>query len=265
MLRLLTLGLLLTQAAPLSADVVSLLNGDRVTGKVVDANARRIRLQTPYGLLSIPRERVARVERDDGTVETVNAPVQAPTPTPPPPPPPEPARLHLVVSGDSFWQAWDPKTAPLDPSLRLELKLDDRPLAFYTDVTLDPEDLPKAVVNSFVFSTEQLLVQVAEGVVVSPPLVAGNEIGLALKIPARLAGAHQLQLSYEVNDGSSVDPSWRPLVTVGAPVTLAAGETTRLRVEQSRGTMQYARRRMSGIETFVLTLHPDTDAAAPAP
>ena len=40
------------------ADVVVLLNGDRITGKIEGRATRRFRLQTPYGLLLIPRERV---------------------------------------------------------------------------------------------------------------------------------------------------------------------------------------------------------------
>ena len=69
----------------------------------------------------------------------------------------------MVVGGDTFWQAWDPKAAPEDPSLRLEVRLDDRVVASYTDVNLDPEDLPKAVVNSFVFSPERLFVSGRRG------------------------------------------------------------------------------------------------------
>ena len=54
-----------------------------------------------------------------------------------------------------------PQAAPVDPSLRLELRLDDETLASYVDSTLDPEDLPKAVVNSFVFSPDHLMSRVA--------------------------------------------------------------------------------------------------------
>ncbi len=113
----------------------------------------------------------------------------------------EPARLQLAVTGDSFWQAWDPKTAPADPSLRLELRLDDAPLVSYTDSTLDPEDLPKAVVNSFVFSPEQLPVRAGPGVVVAPPVVVDGEIGLALEVPRRPPDAHELRLAYQAERG----------------------------------------------------------------
>ena len=177
--------LLLALSSAARADVVALVNGDRLSGRILGATTRRVRLQTAYGTLVIPRDQVARLEYDDGRVEVVNAPPAPPAPLAPrPTPQPEPARLQLAVTGDSFWQAWDPKTAPADPSLRLELRLDDAPLVSYTDSTLDPEDLPKAVVNSFVFSPEELLVRAGPGVVVAPPIVVGDEIGLALDDPA---------------------------------------------------------------------------------
>jgi len=239
-------------------DVVQLTNGDQVTGHVVGSVTRRVRLQTPYGLLVIPRAAVARIQRGDGSVELVAAPVPQKPKETAPPPAPEPVRLHLVITGDTFWQAWDPKAAPADPSLRLELSLDDRPLASYVDSTLDPEDLPKAVVNSFVFSPEALAVQVAEGVVAGPPVVVPGEIGLPLRLAAGLAGAHRLRLSYEVNDGSAATPQWRELVTGSHEVTLSAGGTTVVKILQSRGAMEYSHKRMRNVETFSTRVAPES-------
>jgi hypothetical protein len=258
------LVLLCSLAAAAGADVVTLTNGDRVSGRVVSRTAKRVRLQTPYGVLVIPREAVGQITRDDGSVEVVSAP-PAPAPAPPPPPPPrEPARLHLVVAGDSFWQAWDPKSAPPDPSLRLQLRLDDRELASYTDATLDPEDLPKAVVNSFVFSPEALAIRVAEGVVAGPPVVVPGEIGLPLKLPADLAGTHRLALAYQVNEGTASAPQWRDVVSASDDVELEAGRAAALRLVQGRGTMEYRGRRMRNVETFAATLLPQP-SATPAP
>ena len=46
-------------AAPLlRADVVVLVNGDRVTGRVIGTITRRVRVQTPYGTLVIPADKV---------------------------------------------------------------------------------------------------------------------------------------------------------------------------------------------------------------
>lgn len=250
------LVILVLGAGPLAADVVVLTNGDRVSGRVTGSITKRVRLQTPYGLLVIPVDKVERIRRDDGSEEVLHAPAPPqPAPTPAPS-----ARLQLVVSGASFWHAWDPKAAPSDPSLRLELRLDDLVLATYTDVNLDPEDLPKAVVNSFVFSPERLFVAGAQGVTVSPPVLAAGEIRLEIRVPEALAGEHQLRLAYQLNDAGSAAPRWRDVVVAGARVALVPGATQRIRVLQDRGTMEYGRKglrgagQMRGVETFRATL-----------
>lgn len=254
--------LLLLAASVAGADVVRLTNGDRVSGKVVGKTTRRVRVQTPYGLLVVPREQVEKIERDDGTVEVVSGPAE-PRPLPPPPPP-QPARLHLVIAGHSFWQAWDPKAAPSDPSLRFELRLDERPVASYTDVNLDPEDLPKAVVNSFVFSPDRIFVTAPPDVVAGVPVLATGEIGLPLKLPGELAGPHRLAVSYQVNEGTIKEPQWRDVVTAAAPIVLAAGAATVVTIRQNRGSMEYNKRKMRNVESFSATLEPQA-ASASAP
>ena len=246
----------------LRADVVVLVNGDRVSGRVIGRIARRVRVQTPYGTLVIPADKVERIRRDDGSEEVLNVRPE-PDPTPPPPPPP-PATLVLVVSGHTFWQAWDPRAAPEDPSLRLEVRLDERVVASYTDVNLDPEDLPKAVVNSFVFSPERLFVSAAAGLTAAPPELVSGEIRLPITLPAELAGRRALRLAYQVNDAGSAAPKWRDVVLAAGEITLAPGDATRVRVQQDRGTMEYVRRHMRQVETFSATLLGDSgDSAAP--
>jgi hypothetical protein len=240
-----------------AADVVVLSNGDQVTGRVVGSVAKRVRLQTPYGVLVIPVEKVDRIKRDDGTEQVLKA---AAAPTPVPTPAPATATFVVVVSGASFWHAWDPKAAPEDPSLRLELRLDERPVATYTDVNLDPEDLPKAIVNSFVFSPERLFVSGSEGAAASPPALASSEIRLEIRVPLAFAGERRLRIAYQLNDAGSAAPRWRDVVVTGAPVTLVAGRGVRVRLSQDRGTMEYARKglrgpgQMRGVETFRATL-----------
>jgi hypothetical protein len=252
----------LCSAPLLCADVVVLLNGDRVTGRVIGQITRRVRVRTPYGSLVIPADKVERIIRDDGSEEALNVPPR-PDPAPPPPPPPQ-AALVVVVSGHTFWQAWDPKSAPADPSLRLEVRLDGRAVASYTDVNLDPEDLPKAVVNSFVFSSERLFVSAAEGITVAPPELASGEIRLPMKLPAELAGRHELRLAYQVNDAASAAPQWRDVALAAGEISLEVGGATRVRVQQDRGTMEYTRRRMRNVETFSATLVGDSgDSPAP--
>lgn len=258
-MRSIAVVLLLGLTAPASGDVVVLLNGDRVTGKIEGRATRRFRVQTPYGLLLIPREKVERVLRDDGREEVVNAPA-AKTPPPPPPPPP-PIPLALTIRGDTFWQAWDPKAAPSDPTLRLEVRLDHVTVASYTDANLDPEDLPKSVVNSFVFSPERLLTRSAERVRLAPPAVTREEIRLGMTLPPDLAGERRLGIAYQVNDGTAEEPQWRDVVSAERSLTLAAGQATAVRLAQSRGTMEYSRRKMRNVETFTAVL--DDSPASP--
>ncbi len=252
-----TLALALA-AATAGADVVLLLNGDRVTGKVTGSLKRRVRVETPYGVLVIPADKVDRVRRDDGREELVSGSL-VPPPAPKPTPPPAPT-LTLVVTGASFWQAWDPKAAPEDPSLRLEVRIDDEPVATYTDVNLDPEDLPKAVVNSFVFSPERLFVSGASGVTVAPPVLASSEIQLAIQLPPALAGERHLRIAYQINEAGSAAPRWKDLVTAGASVHLVAGSSVRAKIVQDRGTMEYTRKGLRGagqmraVETFKATI-----------
>jgi len=257
-MRAIVLPLLLGLCSPAGADVVVLLNGDRVTGRIQGSSTRRFRLQTPYGLLVIPRERVERVRRDDGREEVVNAPPPPPKPAAPPPPPP--IRLGLSIRGDTFWQAWDPKSAPADPTLRLEVRLDHVTIASYTDANLDPEDLPKAVVNSFVFSPERLLMRAAGRVTLAPPSVTREEIHLGIALPPDLAGARQLRIAYEVNDGTAEEPQWRDVVSAEQTVSLTPGQPAEVRLVQARGTMEFSRKKMRNVETFTATLD-DTPAA----
>jgi hypothetical protein len=250
-------GIGLAAAAQARGDVVVLVNGDHITGKVTGAVTRRVRLQTPYGVLVIPAEKVERIRRDDGSEELLHA---APPATGAPLPATRTATLQLAVTGASFWHAWDPKAAPEDPSLRLELRLDDAVVATYTDVNLDPEDLPKAIVNSFVFSPERLFVSGGEGITVAPPALAASEIRLEIQVPEALAGERRLRLAYQLNEAGSAMPRWRDVVVSGATVSLAAGGRARVRVVQERGSMEYSRRQlrgggqMRGVETFRATL-----------
>jgi len=218
-----------------------------------------VRVETPYGVLVIPVDKVERIHRDDGREEVLVNPKAAPTPPPKPTPPPAP-ELVLVLTGATFWQAWDPKAAPEDPSLRLEVRIDDEPVATYTDVNLDPEDLPKAVVNSFVFSPERLFVNGAKGVTVAPPVLASSEIQLAIRLPPALVGERHLRIAYQINEAGSAAPRWKDLVTAGATVHLVAGSSVRAKIAQDRGTMEYTRKGLRGagqmraVETFKATI-----------
>jgi hypothetical protein len=137
----------------------------------------------------------------------------------------------------------------------------------FTDVNLDPEDLPKALVNSFVFSPERLFVGAAEGVSASPPEIAdGRGPPRAGAAPGH-AGSRLLRIAYQVNEAGSAAPAWRDVVEAEAEIALAPGGVTRVRLLQDRGVMDYARRRMRNVESFRATLEasPPESSEPPAP
>jgi len=245
MMKLLKLTLLVALlAAPVSAeDVIVFVNGDRIRGKIVATGTKRIRLRTPYGRLDIPRPEIERLLWEDGREEILTAPAE-------PPPPKTTADLVLLVNGNTFWQAWDPKLPPADPSLRLVARLDGGEVVAWADVNLDPEDLPGAVVNSFVFHPERLFVRPAEGVRALAPESGTKGIRLALELPPDLVGDRWLSVAYQVNDASSSYPEWRDLVEGGTRVHLSPETPVHVRLEQDRGLMEYKDRGMQAVETF---------------
>jgi hypothetical protein len=226
-----------------ASDVVVFLNGDRLSGEIVAAGTRRVRVKTPYGRLEIPRKEIERLIWEDGREEIITPPADAPAPK-------TDVDLEIVVTGNTFWQAWDPKGAPADPSLRLVVILDEELASAYTDANLDPDDLPGAIVNSFVFAPERLLVSPGEGVTARPAEPGRGGVRLALELPLRLAGRRELVLAYQVNDGTASRPDWREVVEARAIVRLSRGEPTRVTLEQDRGRMEYTEQYMHYVETF---------------
>lgn len=251
---------LLGLAASAHADLIVLEGGDRITGEVVAKGTKRVRVQTPYGLLVIPREKVHSIRKDDGTEEVLNAPVPAPTPTPTPRAKP-PVLLTLVVTGASFWQAWDPKAAPADPSLRFLVQLDGHTIGAYRDPILDPGDLPKATVNTFVFLPDTVARESGPRVMVLPPEVKPGRIELVLDLPPAEPALHTLVVSYQANDGPFDTPKWFDLVEATIEVSLASGAPATVRLSQGRGAMEFVKKRMQAVDTFVL--HLDTPPPAP--
>jgi hypothetical protein len=245
---------LLLLASSASADTVFLHGGDQVTGKIVARGTRRIRVQTPYGLLVIPIEKVDRIKKEDGTEEQLSAvPVVAPSLSPTPAP--APLRLVLDLGGNTFWQAWDPKTPPADPSLQFVIRLDDKTVAAYVDSTLDPGDLPKTVVNSFAFDREALKLLPVPGVLLAPPEVREGRVRLALELPQGWLGTRRIRVSYQSNDGTPLEPHWRDLAGGEAVVEVRAVRTNAVSAEQARGFMEYKGKQMRNVESFQVTLN----------
>jgi len=228
-------------------EVVVFTNGDRLSGTIAAKGTVRVRFKTAYGLLVIPREKIEKLIYADGREEVI---------TPPVAPPPPVVRLAIVVAGDTFWQAWSPDASPEDPSLRLAVNLRGESLVAYVDAILDPDDLPGAIVNSFVFSPDRLFVRPAPGVKAAPPLRRGGAVYLAIELPPEAAGPALLDLAYQVNDESSAQPAWHSLTESAAPIDLDVEHETTVRLEQQRGQMEYHRGAMRRVETFHIAAIP---------
>lgn len=247
---LLVLGAL---AASAGAEVVFLTNGDKITGKIATSNKRNYVLLTPYGRLNVPRDKIWKIEKTDGSEEVLNLPGAQALPT---------VRLILVIMGSTFWQAWDPRDAAgLDPALRFEVRLDEETIASYVDNKQDPEEIPKAIVNSFSFNPADVTLEPAAGVHLPMPEARPGRIVLKVDVPVPPPGARRLRVSYQVNGGTASEPSWRDVATAEGTVELSAEAPRFLQVRQDRGKMEFAgfpKRRMRLVDTFRLTLEPDT-------
>jgi hypothetical protein len=255
-------ALLLLPPHPAGADVFILLTGDRITGKPVLRGKRTITVQTPFGQLVIPRSRIERIIRADGREELVNAPAIVAAPTPAPAPARAPAarpRLTLVVQGQTFFYGWDKKDATdVDPSLRLEARLDEEPLASWVDARTDP-GAPGAILNTFSFAPEDVSAFARRGVELSPSEVKPGSAVLKIGLPLETA-RRRLRLSYQINEGDALHPEWRDLAQGAADVQLRANTPTIVQVKQDRGRMEFSgfsRRRMKNVETFHIELIPE--------
>ncbi len=252
------LALLVGIAGPAAAEVVVLKDGDRVHGKLVVRGTVRLRLQTAYGLLVIPLDKVEKIVRDDGTEEVlgVHDPA-APAPPVPTPPPAPSVKLGVIITGKTFWQAWDPKNAPRDPSLRLEVRLDEKPVAAYVDTQVDEGEIAGAVVNAFSFTPEAMTAVPGPGARLLLPETRPGRILLEIELSAERAGERKLGLAYQSNDGTQGDPAWRDLATTSLVVTLTAQTPLFLKVEQAPGDMEYRRKQMRNVETFRIAARPE--------
>ena len=253
----LALGLAASSAR---GDVYILRGGDRITGEPVLEGKRSFKVKTPYGVLTIPRSKVDRVIRPDGTEQAVNPePAASPKPveTIATLPQARRARLILIITGKTFWQAWDPKAGHHDPTLRFQVTLDEEVVATYVDGKTDP-DIPGAMVNAFSFAPEDVEFTAGEKALVLPPEQRPGRIALKIDVPAR-EGLRLLRLAYQGTDDPE-DKAWRDLVSGSIDVDLRAQPPTFIGVSQDRGTMEFSgfpRRRMKNVETFKLELTPE--------
>jgi hypothetical protein len=230
-------------------------DGDRVTGKTLSQASGFYKVDTPYGRVAIPKGRVAKVVHDDGREEVLG--VQAA------PPPVERAapsvRLVLSISGAAFYQAWDPKEgARADPSLRLQVSLDEETVASYVDSKTDPE-IPGAVVNSFSFAPEDVTLAAGPGASLEKPETRPGHITLKIHVPAATAGERRLRFAYQANEASAESPAWRDLVDTLIHVDLKPETPTIVEIHQDPGRMEFTgsglfsamgHKRMKNVNTF---------------
>jgi hypothetical protein len=231
--------------------VVWLLNGDRITGTIVSETKTGIRVKLPFASILIPKSRIERLVRADGKEEVLHeaaehvtvvapAPGAAAVPT---------AHLVLVVTGASFWQAWDRKDPPSDPTLRLQVRIDEAEVATWADGTLDPQDMPGAIVNTFAFTGDEAGMA-APRVLLSPAEVQPGRVVLRIAVPRVVGENRRLGIVYQVNEGSVASPAWRDVAMATATLTLRGEGPTPIQLRQARGQMEFARKHMREVESF---------------
>jgi len=230
--------------------VVWLLNGDRLTGTIASESKTSLRVKLPFASILIPKNSIERLSRD-GKEEILHesreqVTVVAPAPRVPAVPT---AHLVLVLTGASFWQAWDRKDAPVDPTLRLHIRIDEAEVAAWADGTLDPRDLPGAVVNTFAFTGDEAGLA-APHVLLSPPEVQPGRVVLRVDVPRVVGENRRLSVTYQVNEGSVENPAWRDVVMATSTLTLRGDGPTPIQLRQARGQMEFARKHMREVESF---------------
>jgi hypothetical protein len=231
--------------------VVWLLNGDRLTGTIASESKTALRVQLPFASILIPKSRIERLVRANGKEEVLHAVERAAVAPPAPQPPAVPAaHLVLVMTGASFWQAWDRKDAPPDPTLRLQVRIDEEPVATWTDATLDPQDLPGATVNTFAFTGGDEAGMAAPHVLLSPPEVQPGRVVLRVGLPGLVGEGRRLGIAYQTNEGTAASPAWRDVAMATATVTLRGEGPTPIQLRQDRGRMEFARKHMREVESF---------------
>ena len=230
--------------------VVWLLNGDRLTGTIASESKTSLRVKLPFASILIPKNSIERLSRD-GKEEILHesreqVTVVAPAPRVPAVPT---AHLVLVLTGASFWQAWDRKDAPVDPTLRLHIRIDEAEVAAWADGTLDPRDLPGAVVNTFAFTGDEAGLA-APHVLLSPPEVQPGRVVLRVDVPRVVGENRRLSVTYQVNEGSVENPAWRDVVMATSTLTLRGDGPTPIQLRQTRGQKEFARKHMREVESF---------------
>lgn len=251
--------LLLAAGARARADVFVLKEGDRVTGTIAGETPKAVVVKSAYGVLTIPRDRILRVLKPDGSDRVLSAPTSIPVAVATPIPPP-PLRLVLSFGGTSFWHAWEDKNPPQDPTVRLAVSIDESIVATYADSLVDAGEIKGAILNAFGFNPAQGFAG-ENGAKVSAPNVRPGKATLNIELASVTPGEHTMRLSYQVNEGFTGSPSWRDVSSTSIPVNLKGDGPTVLRAQQEQGKMSFegrGRKEMKNVESFRVTVTPET-------
>ena len=246
----------LASATWVRGDVFVLVNGDRITGKSLSEGKRTFRIRTPYGRLAVPRAKIARIERADGSEVVINAPaVPSPSPTP------SPVQLVLQITGKSFWHAWSKGDAErADTALRLQVSLDEEHLATYVDQGVDDQEIKGALVNTFTFAPEEVELASSSRATLAAPETRPGRIVLKIALPPGATPTRRLRLAYQLNEGTVQERAWRDLASADAEIQLDPDRPLLVDVQQDAGDMEFSgfpRRRMRNVDTFQMTLKPE--------
>lgn len=108
--------LLQTSASPSNFGVVQLLNGDRITGRIVSESAQEIVLATDWTPnFRIPQNQIRRMERLMSPIATATPPKPTTKPKPPPKPAPAPPKKPDTTPKPATKPTPKPKAKPTTP------------------------------------------------------------------------------------------------------------------------------------------------------
>lgn len=241
-----------------ATEVVHLKNGDILHGTVLTVGAKTVTVKTPYGRLIIPKADIEKIVYADGTeAEAGEKPSEAPPKPPAPRPPPPRPQIALEIRGRSFWYAWQGSSREAaDPRIRLRLSLGGAQVAELVDSKPDTVERT-SVYNSFTFSpTDSQVVSNALGFTCSVNEAVDGRVVLKLELPEKPPEEEQeLEMLYQVNEGTAELPRWLDAVARSFPVQVKAGKQAHVVIEQDPAGLEFTglmRKRMKNVESFAV-------------
>ncbi len=260
-------GLLLICAGA-AAEIIHFKNGDTLHGTVVDANVRRVTLETAYGKLTIPKKDIQRIEYEGGEPEDTTEKT-SPTSASKPAETKSEADLPIVgtsgstvsldIRGRAFWYAFEsPPDSPTDLSIRLRIFIGEDDAVALLDSKPDTFDA-NTYYNSFTFSpTDSQVVRTAEDYSCEVREAEDGRVVLTLALPETQRGGQLLvRMLYQINEGSRSIPRWIDAVSRSFSVQIESGKDSYVVLEQDASGLDYTgffRKSMKNIETFRLNV-----------